>query len=58
LVSKALQIDRANGNDYWEQAIQQEMSKAKVAHIPVKGVTPDDIGTNQVDALQSYQEIK
>lgn len=42
-VAEALKIDNENGNDHWAQAIAKEMSKAKVAYIPIDGCTPEDV---------------
>lgn len=57
-VAEALQIDRENNDTYWGDAISKEMSKAKVAYIPVDGVTPDDVQVNKVDQLRGFQEIR
>ena len=56
--SEALQLDRENGNRLWEDAIKKEMGKAKVAYIPVKECTPEQVRANQVDKLRGHQEIK
>jgi hypothetical protein len=34
------------------------MGKAKVAYIPSKGVTPEEVRANKVDQLRGFQEIK
>ena len=34
------------------------MSKAKVAYVPIKGVTPEEVRANKVDQLRGFQEIK
>ena len=56
-VNEALQIDKENGNSYWGDAIRKEMSKAQVSYQVVDGTTPEQVWSNQVDALQGYQEI-
>ena len=57
-VAEALQLDKENGNTYWADAITKEMSKAKVAYVPVEGVTPEEVRSNRVDQLRGFQEIK
>ncbi len=57
-VVEAFQIDKENGNTYWADAITKEMSKAKVAYIPIEGVTPEEVRANKVDQLRGFQEIK
>ncbi len=47
-----------NGNTYWADAIVKEMSKAKVAYVPFKGVTPEEVRANKVNQLCGFQEIK
>ncbi len=34
------------------------MSKAKVAYVPIEGVTPEEVRANKVDQLCGFQEIK
>ncbi len=34
------------------------MSKAKVAYVPIEGVTPAEVRANKVDHLRGFQEIK
>ena len=57
-VAEAFQIDKENGNTYWADAIAKEMSKAKVAYIPIEGATPEEVRANKVDQLRGFQEIK
>ena len=38
---EAFRIDKKVGNDYWEKALNKEMSNAKVAREWVNVVTPD-----------------
>ena len=46
--AQALNIDRENGNDYWEKAINKEMKKAKVAYEEVDGCTLEEVRANEV----------
>ena len=57
-VAKAFQIDKENGNTYWADAIAKEMSKAKVAYVPIEGVTLEEVRANKVNQLCGFQEIK
>ena len=34
------------------------MAKAKVAYIPIEGVTPEEVRANKIDQLHGFQEIK
>ena len=34
------------------------MSKAKVAYVPIEGMTPEEVRANKVDQLCGFQEIK
>jgi hypothetical protein len=54
LVAEAFQIDKENGNTYRADAITKEMSKAKVAYIPIEGVTPEEVRANKVDQLHGF----
>ena len=53
----ALAIDKANGNDYWEQAVQKEMGKVKVACKPNEERTPSDVESGLAPELAQYQRI-
>ena len=57
-MAEAFRIDKENGNTDWADAITKEMGKAKVAYIPVKGVTPKEVRAIKVDQLRGFQEIK
>lgn len=57
-VTEALQIDEENGNHLWADAIAKEMGKAKVAYVPVDGISPEDVRSNKCDQLRGHQEIK
>ncbi len=57
-ISEALRIDQENGDTCWADAIAKEMSKAKVAYVPIDGVSPEDVRSNKVDQLRGFQEIK
>ena len=56
-VADAVRIDRENGNTFWQDSLNNEMSKAKVAYEHVKGYEPGDVRKGKVDALKGYQEI-
>jgi hypothetical protein len=58
LVAEAFQIDKENGNTYGADAIAKEMSKAKVAYVPIEGVMPEEVRANKVNQLHGFQEIK
>ncbi|KAL7516513.1 hypothetical protein ACHAWX_001521, partial [Stephanocyclus meneghinianus] len=51
---EALQLDKMNGNDYWEKVIKKEMSKVWVAYEPneKRGVKPN--GENYWELLLVY----
>ena len=57
-VKEALEIDKANGNTYWEDAIKKEMGKAQVSYTAVDGCTPEDVRNGDVPSLNGFQEIK
>lgn len=57
-LEEAIQIDTLNGNRYWQNAVDKEMKKAKVAYTPREGITPEDVRSNKVDDMRGYQEIK
>ncbi len=57
-IAVALQLDKENGNTYWADAIQKEMSKARVSYKPIDGCTPEQVRSNKVDELWEHQEIK
>ena len=56
-VEQALKLDRESGTKLWEDAINKEMRKAKVAYEEVEGCTPDDARHGKVPELTGYQEI-
>ena len=47
-----------NGNDYWERAMEKEMSKAKVSWRVHRDHTPDEVRHGKCKELIGYQEIK
>jgi hypothetical protein len=53
-VAEAFRIDKENGNTHWADAITKEMAKAKVAYVPVEGVTPEAVRANKVDQLRGF----
>ena len=56
---EAVRLDRENdGNRFWQDAMDKEMKKAKVAYKPKEGVTPEEIRKGKVDDMRGYQEIK
>ena len=57
-IAEALQLDEENGNHMWADAIQKEMSKARVSYKIIDGCTPEQVRSNQVDELRGHQEIK
>ena len=57
-VEEALRIDAENGNTLWRDAIEKEMSKAKVSYEAIDGATPQDARSNKCDALRGHKEIK
>jgi hypothetical protein len=42
-VEEALEVDRLMGTDYWQRALNKEMSKVKVAWNAHDNITPDDV---------------
>jgi hypothetical protein len=57
-VAESLQFDKENGKNYWEIAIQKEMTKELISYYPISGATPDQVTrSNQVDQLWGHQEI-
>ena len=54
---EALQLDKMNGNDYWEQAIKKEMSKVRVAYEPNEKYTPEDVRSGKAPEMTGFQEI-
>jgi hypothetical protein len=42
-VAEALRIDLENGNTFWRDALNKEMTKAKIAYEQVKGCSPEDV---------------
>ena len=55
---RALRIDEETGTKFWENALNKEMKKAKVAYETIEGCTPEDDRSGQVPELNGYQEIK
>lgn len=54
---EALQLDRINGNDYWEKSIKKEMAKVRVAYKPHEDHTPDEVRRGKAPEMTGYQEI-
>ena len=52
-----MQIDKEAGNDYWERAINKEMSKLNVAWKRVDVVTPEQSRLGSVKELIECQDI-
>ena len=42
-VEEALEIDRTTNTKFWENALNKEMKKAKVAYEEVEGCTPEQV---------------
>ena len=57
-VAEAFQIDKENRNTDWADAIAKEMAKAKVAYIPIEGVTLEEVRVNKIDQLHGFPENK
>ena len=57
-VQEALQLDEINGNTLWQDAINKEMSKAKISWKVLDGVNPNEARKGKVDELIGYQEIR
>ena len=57
-VEEALRIDAENNNTLRRDAIEKEMSKAKISYSAVEDATPQDVRSNKCDALRGHQEIK
>jgi hypothetical protein len=56
-VEEAFEIDRLMGTDYWQRALNKEMSKVKVAWNAHDNITPDDIQSGKVKDMIGFQEI-
>ena len=57
-VEEALRIDAENGNTLWRDAIEKEMSKAKISYSVIDDATPQDVRSNKCDTLRGHKEIK
>ena len=55
---EALDLDRQNGNNLWRDAINKEMSKAKVSWKVLDGISPEEARKGKVDELIGFQEIR
>ena len=55
-VQEALQLDEINGNTLWQDAINKEMSKAKVSWETLHGVTPSEARKGKVGQLIGAQK--
>ena len=51
-------MDEINGNTVWRDAINKEMSKAKVSWKTLDCVTPNEARKGKVGELIGYQEIR
>ena len=56
--AEALQIDKETGTKFWENALNKEMSKAKVSYEEVVGCTPEEVRAGKVPSLTGFQEIE
>ena len=56
-VIEALELDKLNGNNYWERAIKKEMTKVHVAFKPQNKNTSEKVRTEEADNLIKCQEI-
>ena len=50
-------MERLNGDDYWEQAIKNEMDNVRVAYKEHQGHTPEEIRDGKAPKLAGYLEI-
>ena len=57
-VKEALQLDQINGNTMWQDAINKEMSKAKISWEILDGIDPAEARKGKVGKLIGYQEIR
>ena len=57
-VQESLSIYKEVGNDYWEKALNKDMSKVKVAWQHVNEVTPDQAIAVLVKDVTGHQDIK
>ncbi|KAG7370061.1 reverse transcriptase RNA-dependent DNA polymerase [Nitzschia inconspicua] len=56
-VEEALRIDEETGTNFWGDAINKEMSKAKIAWKAKDGATLDDVRAGKVPDMVGFQEI-
>jgi hypothetical protein len=56
-VEEALEVDRLMGTDYWQRALNKEMSKVKVVWNAHDNITPDDIRSGKVKDMIGFHEI-
>ena len=57
-INHAMILDRENDNHFWENALNKEMSKAKVAYEEVKGCTKEEVRKGEVNSLKGFTEIR
>jgi len=56
-VEEALEIDRTMNTDFWQKAINKEMSRVKIAWATHDGHTPQQVWGGKVAELIGFQEI-
>ena len=56
-VKEAMQLDEANGNTFWQDAIRKEMEKVCVAYSVNEDFTPDEVRKGKAPGLIGFQEI-
>jgi hypothetical protein len=56
-LKEALELDKLNGNDYWEQSVKKEMGNVKLAYEANEKYSPEDVRTGKAPELSQYQEI-
>ncbi|KAG7369925.1 reverse transcriptase RNA-dependent DNA polymerase [Nitzschia inconspicua] len=56
-VEEALRIDEETRTTFWRDAINKEMSKAKIAWKAKDGATPDDVRAGKLSDMIGFQEI-
>lgn len=56
-VDEAIEIDKANGNTLWQDALAKEMKRVKVAFAKDDKYMPDDVRNNKAPEYRSFKEI-
>ena len=56
-VTEAIKIYHINGNNYWKEAIEKEMKRAKIPYEPIEYCTLEEVRKGKVDDMHGYREI-